>query len=415
MRILIAGTTYFPAMNGQAVFTVNLAQGLARSGHEVMVATHSEREYAYHEVRNGVHVEGIRSISLYRLHPDVYLPLFSGRDIRRIFDVFQPEVVHFQDHYPMNRALLQEAHRRGIKSIGTNHFMPENLAPYASWLSHFKTFFDWALWHWVLGVFNNLDAATAPSRTASSLLRAKGLKSIALPISNGIDLNRFRPNPAIDRAAICQRYALDPNKKIILFVGRVDHEKKVAVLINAMHKLTRDDVQLAIAGHGPAVGSLKALAENLHLGAQVKFLGFIPGEELPDLLNSVDVFAMPSEAELQSIATLEAMASGLPVLAARAVALPELVSDQVNGILFRPGDASDAARGIIVLLDNPELLYKMGLASLDKVQSHSLENTVHRYEALYETVLSGTVSTVNYQRRLRSIKDQRSSVANTHI
>ena len=415
MRILIAGTTYFPAMNGQAVFTVNLAEGLVKSGHEVMVAIPSERDHAYHEVRNGVQIEGQRSISMKRLHPEAALPFFSFKAIRRMFDDFQPDVIHIQDHYPLSQAVLWEAKRRGIQSMGTNHFMPENLAPYARWISRFSKLFDWILWRWAFLTYNQLNAVTAPSRTAAALMRQKGLKTAAVPVSNGIDLARFHPDPQADRASICAHYALDPVRKTILFVGRVDAEKRLDVLLNAFRILDREDVQLVIAGYGAALADLKILAANLGVSERVRFPGFIPGEDLPTLLHCADLFAMPGEAELQSIATLEAMASGLPILAANAVALPELVSDQVNGILFRPGDAADAARGLAWILESPQRLKEMSVASLEKIQPHSLQNTIQRYETLYESILGGSVLNFSDQGRLHSTKKRRSSVSNKYI
>jgi len=93
---------------------------------------------------------------------------------------------------------------------------------------------------------------------------------------------------------------------------------------------------------------------------------------------------MPSDAELLSIASLEAMACGRPMLLADAVALPELVTPGVNGYLFKRGDADDAAHYMELLADQPERWKEMGKASHDRAQIHSLENTVQRYEELYK-------------------------------
>ena len=98
---------------------------------------------------------------------------------------------------------------------------------------------------------------------------------------------------------------------------------------------------------------------------------------------------MPSEAELLSISTLQAMGCSRPILAANAVALPELVTEDLNGMLFKPGDVTDAARCIQWLADHRERWSGMGAASLAKVQAHSLENIVRQYETLYESVLAG--------------------------
>jgi len=172
-----------------------------------------------------------------------------------------------------------------------------------------------------------------------------------------------------------------------MFVGRVDDEKRVDVLIRAIKALKRNDFQLAVTGKGAALPGLKSLAQDLKVEDLVRFTGFVPDTDLPALLNSVDVFAMPSEAELLSIASLEAMATARPILAANSKALPELVTNDVNGYLFKPGSVSDAMRCMALLGDHPERWAAMGSASLEKVQPHSLENMLTSYEQLYQQLL----------------------------
>jgi glycosyltransferase involved in cell wall biosynthesis len=388
MRILIAGTTYYPASNGQAIFTVNLAEGLAKRGHEVVVAFPSDQIEPYHAERNGVQLEGIKSLSLNVLHEDAHFSPFPRKSIRRIFKMFRPEIVHIQDHYPLSRIVVLMARHYKIKSVGTNHFMPENLAAYSGWLANIKPLHRWVGWTWMMEVYKRLDIATAQSKGAAELMRKQGLRIPVFPLSCGIDLQRFYPDPHVDRKACRKRYGLDPDRKLFLFVGRVDAEKRLHVMLRAMSQLERDDVQFAIAGRGAALEGLQALAEELNLGERVRFPGFIPAEDLPVLLNSADIFVMPSEAELLSLATLEAMACGRPVLLADAVALPELVDVGVNGYLFRPGDPLDAAKYIERLASELERWPEMGKASLEKAKFHGLENTIRQYEILYKKLLS---------------------------
>jgi glycosyltransferase involved in cell wall biosynthesis len=388
MRILVAGTAHYPALNGQAVFTENLAKGLAKRGHNVLSVFPSEKGYAYHAQWENVQIEALRSVNLNLLHGDAYFSLFSSPAIQKIFDKFQPEIVHVQDHFPLSHDVVQVARRNGIRIIGTNHFMPENLAPYIPVLSKIKPIYDWIMWHWMLGVYNRLDVATAQSQASASLLRSQGLRIPIFPVSCGIDLKRYYPNPNVDRPAIRAKYGLDPQRTIFLFVGRVDREKRLDVLLKAMHLINRDDIQLVITGHGAAMNTLETFAKELGLGEYVHFTGFIPKEELPGLLNSVDIFTMPSEAELLSIASLEAMACGRPMLLANAVALPELVEDGINGYLFKAGDVTEAAICMTLLADQPERWAEMGAASLRKARFHGFENTMRQYEMVYQAVLS---------------------------
>jgi glycosyltransferase involved in cell wall biosynthesis len=387
MRILIAGTVNYPALNGQAVFTERLAEGLATRGHNVLSIFPSETGKAYHTWRNGVEIEAFNSLNLSMIHGDTYLSLFSGRDIQRIFNSFEPEIVHIQDHYPLSYDVVQMARRRNIGLIGTNHFMPENLAAYIPVISKAKPVYKRIMWLWMLETYKHLHVATAQSKASAALMKAEGLRVPVYPVSCGLDLRRFHPLPNIDREAVRVRYGIDPKRKVFLFVGRVDKEKCLDVLLHAMQQLPRNDVQLVIAGHGTEREKLEALANELQLGERVHFAGFIPREDLPSLLNSIDVFTMPSQAELLSIASLEAMACGRPVLLADAVALPELVTVGGNGYLFEPGNPASAAHYISVLADQSEQWARMGALSVEKARYHGMESTIRQYEDIYVTLL----------------------------
>jgi 1,2-diacylglycerol 3-alpha-glucosyltransferase len=388
VNILITGTTYPPALNGQSIFTANLAEGLARHGHTVYLVTNSERGQAYRCERNGVHIWAISATEMRFFHNQAYVNLFPRRQAAAVFAHCSPDVVHLHDHYPLSQSVLAEARQRGIPVIGTNHFVPENLAPYVPLLPRIWPLFNRLLWWWMKRVYDHLDLVTAPSRTAVQILAAQRLHAPLRAISCGVDLGRFHPDPLVDRAAVRRQFGLDERRTTFLFVGRVDAEKKVDVLIRAVGQLRRDDIQLAVAGKGAALHRYQELATSLNLADQVRFTGFVPEDDLPRLLNSVEIFSMPSEAELLSIASLEAMASGLPLLVARAKALPELVREGEDGRLFEPGNVDDAARAMAALADPPADWPAMGAASLARVQPHGLENVIRGYEELYRGCLA---------------------------
>mgnify|MGYP005837054093 CR=1 FL=1 len=392
MRVLIAAQTYRPATNGAAVFTLNLAEGLARAGHEVIVLVPSNRMRAYRTVSNGVRIEAVRAVPLVPLYSDVYVTLMIGRQVARLVRALAPDVVHIQDHYPLSRAVLKAALRLGLPVVATNHFLPENVAHHVPVFRRARGILDPVLWRMVLDVFNRADVVTSPTETAVHILREQGLQPPAQAISCGVDLERFWRASTVDRAAVRLRYGLDPRRTLFLYLGRLDPEKRLDVLLLGLQRLGRSDLQLAVAGRGRRARSLRRLASRLGLDGQVVFTGYVPGEDLPALLTSADVFAMPSEAELQSIATLEAMATGKPVLAANARALPELVWEGINGRLFRSGDPDDAARCIARLLDERDRWADMGAASRILACGHSIESTVRRYEELYRSLCASKAS-----------------------
>jgi vacuolar-type H+-ATPase subunit H len=129
---------------------------------------------------------------------------------------------------------------------------------------------------------------------------------------------------------------------------------------------------------------LQNLAIELGIAKNVKFLGHVTEKELPLAYERATVFAMPSIAELQSIATMEAMASGRPVVAADAMALPHLVHDGDNGYLFQPDDVVEFSDKLKrVLTASPEELERLSENSLHLIQAHDIERTITIFEGLY--------------------------------
>lgn len=283
----------------------------------------------------------------------------------------------------MCRAAVEEARRLQIPLIGTNHFLPENLLPFLRKFPTLQSLFAIPLWWMMLSVFNKLDVATTPSKTATRILQDQQIRIPVRTISNGVNTDRFSPDPQTDRLGVRQKYHLAPDRTLFLYVGRLDGEKRLDTLLEAIALLPRDDFQLALVGHGLYRQSLEKQTQELGLEGRVVFIGFAEPEDLPALYNSADIFIMPSPEELQSIATLEAMACGKPILAANGRALPELVESGVNGYLFQPIQPEDIARRMNQLMEEREQWPSMGWTSFERSQGHSLQNTIMHYEEQY--------------------------------
>ncbi|MCL4560954.1 MAG: glycosyltransferase [Chloroflexi bacterium] len=389
MRIIFTGQSYLPGSNGQAVFTMRLAEGLARQGNDVIMIAPSLQLSAGSEMVNGVCIQKAVSLRISPVHPDTYLTLMTHRRIQRIFDEFDPDIVHLQDHYLLCRSVLKVARKRRVPVVGTNHFLPENILPYFPDFLPLKheTVIS-LLWQTMLSVYNQMDAVTTPTRTAAQILQQQPIHLPVQAISCGVDDQHFYVHPGLDRTQIRRKFNLSPTADLFIYVGRLDYEKRLDVMIRAFHRLGRENTQLVIGGNGAQRGELLAMVRQLDLGQKVVFTGYIPHEDLPLLLNSADIFVMPSPEELQSIATLEAMACGKPILAANARALPELVTQGVNGVLFRPNDVQDASRGMEALLEMRSSWEQMGKASQSRANPHSLTRTLQEYTELYRSLVA---------------------------
>jgi len=236
-------------------------------------------------------------------------------------------------------------------------------------------------WFYIIHFFNRCDYVTSPTQTAIDMLRSHGLKARAWPISSGIDLNVFKPSNSGDY--LRERFAI-PNKPVVLYTGRISGEKRLDVLVRAIPSvLDSTDAHLVICGAGREKENIEALVKRLGLSENVTFTGFLSHNEFPDVYSLADLFAIPSESELQSIVTMEALASGLPVVASNKDALPELVKNPENGFLFEPGSTDTLSEKIIEILSDDTLRRRMGQASLEIVQQHSIENTISQFESLY--------------------------------
>lgn len=378
LTIVIGCDTFAPDVNGAARFAERLAAGLVDRGHDVhIVAPAASRKHGtWIEEHEGRKMTAHRLRS-WRWYPHDWLrfalPWTSKANARRILDEVKPDVVHFQSHIVVGRGLAAEAQKRGIRIIATNHVMAENIVEF-SLLPKFlqKTFIKLA-WADARKSFDRAEAVTTPTQKAAEFLEAStGLRGIHA-VSCGIDAHDYTPD-------------FSPRTgNRILFVGRVTGEKHIDVLLNAMKLLPAElDARLQIVGGGDQLKNLQALAETLGIADRVEFLGYVSDEELRQAYTRATVFAMPSIAELQSIATMEAMASGLPVVAANAMALPHLVHDGENGHLFRPGDAQDLADKLESVLTLPqEELDVLKRASLRIVAAHDIQTTISIFERLY--------------------------------
>lgn len=379
LRIVIGADTFAPDVNGAARFGERLAAGLTARGHEVHVMAPSKTHAQHGTFREVIEDEEmtVHRLPSWRWHPHDWLrfvlPWMTKSHARRVIDEVQPDVVHIQSHIVIGRGLARVARSRGIPIIATNHVMAENILDFTTLPPVLDKIVVKLAWGDAKRTFDMTRAVTTPTRKAADFLeRTIDIEGV-LPVSCGIDAGNYTPD-------LTPR---DANR--ILFVGRLTTEKQIDVVLAALSRLDPAlDATFDIVGGGDQRKNLENLTAELGLSDRVRFHGHTSEEDLRALYSQASVFAIASIAELQSIATMEAMASGLPVVAADAVALPHLVRDGENGYLFEPGNADAlAARLTDVLTASPEERRRMQQASLDGVKIHDIGRTLDTFEALY--------------------------------
>ncbi|MEO8409956.1 MAG: TIGR03088 family PEP-CTERM/XrtA system glycosyltransferase [Propionivibrio sp.] len=201
-------------------------------------------------------------------------------------------------------------------------------------------------------------------------------------IYNGVDLARFAQREGDRYASLPQGFVGD-DSVVIGTVGRLQPVKDQATLLRAFAALENASARLVMVGDGPLAANLRSLADSLGVGSRVWFSGAL--DDVPAMLGNIDVFVLPSLSEGISNTVLEAMASGIPVLATAVGGNVELVEDGRSGRLFQPGDAARLTQLLAAYLDDPDLRARHGAAGRDLViERFSLAGMVASYQSIYE-------------------------------
>jgi 1,2-diacylglycerol 3-alpha-glucosyltransferase len=381
MRILFVSDTYYPHLNGVYYFVCRIAPLLQKNGHSVAVIAPSETMRPTRKMIDNILVYGVPSLPV-AFYPKVRYPIrfLLRRRIRALLSGFEPDVIHIQDHFLLSRTVVSVNGRFRIPIMGTNHFMPENLT---SWISSgwLKGIMERQLWSRFSRIYDQLMMVTTPTETAAKLIRPL-LRTEVVAVSSGIDLQVFKPS--VNDGRIGSRYGI-PDKPVLLFVGRLDPEKRLEdVLEAAALALQQFDFCMVIVGKGIRKQALENRAVALGIAGSVIFTGFVPEEDLPMIYHISRCFIIASIAELLSLATLQAMASALPVIAVRAGALDELVRDGKNGFLFDPGDIGFMALCILKIMREEVVCSRMGQSSLTYSREHDIHACANAFEHIYE-------------------------------
>jgi phosphatidylinositol alpha 1,6-mannosyltransferase len=379
MRIMIVTDQYPPLVGGVPTVTHGLAHDFADRGHQVWVVAPSQSSRDMRRLDGNVRVYRFSSFQ-WPTYEGLRIPFLPFWPVRNLLKRSDPHIIHI--HSPVVLGTIAQWLAGGLRKpvVVTNHYLPINISRSLSSDPILSKPFSGISYSYLVNFCNRCEYVTTPTATAMDLLREHGLRAPSGVISNGIDLKKFTPGERDTQ--ILRGYNLPTDRPIVLHINRLNEEKRVDVLIAAAAKM-QSNGHIALVGAGPSEEGLREQAEKLGVSDRVSFLGYVRDSDLLALRHSSDLFAIPSEAELQSLATMEALACGLPVVAANSYALPELVHHEQNGYLFAPGNSEEMARFIDKLVDDASLRGQMGAKSLEIIAKHDRTQVLDQWEALY--------------------------------
>lgn len=321
VRIAIVSETWRPYVDGVVTRLSATVRMLRHEGHQVLVIAPEGGEKSF----EGARVRGVPTFSV----PFIY----GGRPwgyplpaVGRHLDEFRPDVVHVANPIMLGIAGVLAARRRHIPLVASFH---TDVAQYAG---HYYLGFLGGAIHKITRALHNaagLNLATSP--TACHQLRRLGVHNVHL-WRRGVDLELFRPDR--DTSGMRERFGARPGQAIALYVGRISSEKG----LHHLESLARDpQTMLVLVGEGPARDRLRRRWAKL----DVSFPGTLYGDQLGNAYAAADTFVFPSTTETLGLVLLEAMASGLPVIAADSPTSRELLQTHPCARLFEPNAAPD--------------------------------------------------------------------------
>ncbi|MBX5436635.1 MAG: glycosyltransferase family 1 protein [Alicyclobacillaceae bacterium] len=335
MRIAMFSETFLPSTDGVVTRLCATLQRLERSGHEVLLF--APRSQGIPGTYACARVVGVPSFRFF-LYPEKRFPQpwpMVGRVLRQ----FQPDLLHAVNPGFMGPAAVYYARRFRLPLVASYHTHIPTYARYyrLPWLEPF-------LWWCFRGIHNQAELNLCTSRATIDELTERGFRNLVL-WDRGVDLDRF--SPAKRSAAMRRRLAGGHDDgRILLYVGRLAPEKGIERLRPCFDKVP--GLRLAIVGDGP----YRAQLEQVFAGTPTAFTGYLFGDELAEAYASADGFVFPSTTETLGLVLFEAMASGVPVMAADSPATREVLEDGKAGIIFDPTRTESIVEALHSLLED---------------------------------------------------------------
>jgi 1,2-diacylglycerol 3-alpha-glucosyltransferase len=379
LKIAIVSNSRSDSNGGSARVAQEMARYFA-SVHEVMLICPGDRAVSRQETDNLTRFEVLGAGK-----GDVCVPSLTPGSQRRLsaaLEAFGPDVIHSHDPLSINQVVQAWANERGVPFVHTAHLDPSRYLDFGiSDVTRLFKFYaiERTVTHLLEEFYRNCDAVVAPNKAADSELRHFGYMGSIFVIPNGRTLGEYRS---------CKNSNIGAKEKVLTFIGWISGRKNQLFLVQAT-KYLPDNYRLQIVGTwlDPSYRRTVERAMQEQSYANIRFLGQIDYAEIPARLEETHVFVSASKMEVQSLAVIEALASGTPVVGLSNETIDELVDDTVGFRLPKdasPQDFADRVRAICELTqsDYDGLCERARL----RVQSHDWSVVMTQTIAAYQQV-----------------------------
>jgi glycosyltransferase involved in cell wall biosynthesis len=374
MRILQVSPYFYPHVGGVESHVMDLSQELASRGHEVHVLTTNMGKMPERETMQDFDIIRLKPMSIVFKTPIV-------PRIQRMVSRMNADMVHSHSPPPLSSYYAT----KGCKTSHSPHVITY----------HCDVEIPSRLGKLVAGFYRRTYESYTVKRADKIIVTSGSYHATSRTvwkyhpdiIPNTVDAGRF--NPKNDGSKIREKHGIGPEEPTVLFVGRIVWHKGIEHLMEASRILRK--VKFLVVGSGENLKKYRAKAKTMGVEDRVIFTGRLSWSALPRYYAACDVFTLPSISRLEAfgIATLEAMATGKPVVVADIPGVREVIEDGKHGLIFDVMDAEDLAKKISILLNDPDMRKRMGDEGRKKVEEQFIISKVaDQVEKVYEGLLS---------------------------
>lgn len=386
MKILFISDVYFPRINGVSTSIETFRHELRAQGHTV------------HLIAPDYMIPSSDETDILRV-PSRRVPLdpedrfMSFSWVMKHLDKFRSEqydIIHIQTPFVAHYLGIKLSKLLNIPRIETYHTFFEE------YLYHYVPLVPKKLMRMVAKRFsrhqgNSLDGMVVPSHPMLGVLKNYGIATHSEVIPTGIEPDSFVLG---DRAAFRKNYNIHQDRPVLLFVGRVAHEKNIGFLLKVVDQVRKEipSVLFVISGEGPARASLLQDVKELDLSDNVMFIGYLDRHtELNSCYRSADIFIFSSRTETQGLVLLEAMAQGVPVVSTAELGTRDVLMEG-QGVWIAKEELADFSEKVVKMLSNADVRKELGESGRDYAHNWSASKQAERMTGFYQTILSQSES-----------------------
>lgn len=325
-----------------------------------------------------------------------YLALPSGKYLENIFKKENIQILHVAFPFVAAVRSIAVARKMGIKVIIHSHFQPENF-----FLNVHKSLnnsnLNKIMYNYIISLYKKADIIVCPSKFAEKSLKSRNNNFKTIVISNGVDLSKFK----LTKQKKSKKFPK------LLFTGRFDPEKNIDTLIRAVPILLEKfpNLRADLVGGGSLIKKFRRLVKKLKIRDYVKIHGKISSKELIKRYAKCDIFVQPSQAELEGMVILEALACGKPVVVANSKESAARFLVKKNGLLFKLKDSQDLAKKITFIAENKKVMKEMHKNALSFIRNFDINASITKMEGVYNYVLRKKSKPVRIKKERKGYKE----------